>query len=127
MPRAELLGRFLRPVDRRIDRPEQAGLGVLEGRRELREPDAADDHQVDIARRELVSAGHRAVDEGHIDAASEPRQALGQDILEPRGPEQQSAEIAEDRVVGLRPVIDPVPVHPPAEDLHGDQAGELAL
>ena len=127
MPRVELLGEFCRPVDRRINRPEQAGLSVLEGRRELREPDAADDHQVDIARRELVSASHRAIDEGYIDAASEPRQALGQDILEPRGPEQQSAEIAEDRVVGLCSVIDPVPVHPPAQDLRGDQTGELAL
>ena len=73
------------------------------------------------------SRSDRAVDEGHIDAASQSLQAFGQDILEPRRPEQQSAEVAEDRVVGLRPVIHPVPVHPPAEDLRVDQARQLAL
>ena len=105
-----------RRVDGRIDRSEDPAFGFLQCRCELREPDIADDHQIDVTRRVLVLACHRAVNEGHLNPIPEPRQIFGEDILEPRRPEQQPPQVAEDRVVGLGPVVSPVPVRSPPQD-----------
>ena len=93
MPGAELLDHLSRRVDGRIDRPEQAILGVLEGRCEFREPDVADDHQIDVARRAFVLVRDRAVDECHIDAVRKPARPSARMSLSPRS----GATIREDR------------------------------
>ena len=70
MTRSQLLRNLFWRVDGRVNGSKELLLSVFERRGKLRKSDAADDHQVDIARRPLLLACERAINKGNVNAAS---------------------------------------------------------
>src|SRR2546421_3468077 len=63
---SNLVSEFASRIARRVDLAPEVRFGFPKCRSQLCEAHPADDHQVHVAERVLLAAGHRAVDKGAI-------------------------------------------------------------
>lgn len=64
---SDFLSKFTGRIARRVHLSSESPFSFPKSGRQLREADAADDHQVDVAERVFIAAGHRAVEKGAVD------------------------------------------------------------
>lgn len=64
---------------------------------------------------------------GNVNAASKGIETLHEDVSEPGRAHQEPSEVPEDRALGLRCIVRPVPVFSPAEDACSDKPYNLTL
>lgn len=88
-------------VDGRIDLAAELFARLAQRQRELRGRHVADDHQVDVAVRTRLAAGHGAVHEGALDLDGKGLQGVSKYVHETGRFQQEAAEIREDRRLGV--------------------------
>src|SRR5512142_2913511 len=86
MTRSQFLRNLFWRVKGRVHGSKESPLSLFERRGQLRQSDAADDHEIDVARRHLLVACERAINKGNVNAASKGIETLHEDVSEPGRP-----------------------------------------
>ena len=76
----EFLGKLIASVDRRVHRSAKPLLGFRERRRKIRQPQATNDHEVQVAFGALITTGYGTVDKGYDHFRTEGFKGLAENI-----------------------------------------------
>lgn len=123
----ELLHKLRRRIYRGVHFTSKAVHGWPNRRGDLRRPNVTDDHQVNVARRMLCSAGHRTVYECPSYPTGQRLQELADHIDEPDGLNDDRLQFRHEWTIGISLVVHAIPVTATLQDACRDERGQLSL